>query len=1116
MRLIKLMGLSVVMLLTSGMILGQAPKPFNVTGGGTYCAGGSGLPVGLDGSEIGVTYTLYKNGVPQVPTVPGTGLPITFGNQLAGIYTVSGFNMFGTTPMNGSADIKEEPNLPVSVSIAASANPVCAGTSVTFTATPVNGGATPTYQWYRNGTPAGTNSPTYTYTPNNNDQVYVVMTSSLTCTTGNPATSNTITMTVNANLPVSVSIAASANPVCAGTSVTFTATPVNGGTTPVYQWYRNGTAVGTNSPVYTYTPSNNDQVYVVLTSSLTCTTGNPATSNTITMTVNPVPAATASNNGPVCTGTPLNLTGGPAGMASYSWTGPNSFSSNQQSPVVSSSATLAMAGTYTLTVTSANGCQGVATTNVVVYTSPVANAGTGGDECDLNFTFNAVPSVGTGTWTKTAGPGNATFNPNANSPTATVTVTAYGQYIFTWTEVNGTCSSAASIIVNFNQPPVANGGSGGNECDLNFVLNATAPLVGTGLWSQTSGPGTSVFTPNASTPNATVTVSAYGRYRFLWTVTNGACSDTAQITVNFYQQPVANAGPGGNECDLNFVLAAVPSVGTGTWTRVSGTGTATFTPNANSPTATVTVSAYGTYILRWTEVNGTCTSSDTLTVRFSQQPVANAGTGGNACDLNFRLGAVPSVGTGLWTLTSGPGTAVFAPNANTYNATVTVSLYGTYVFTWTETNNNCSSSASVTVNFYQQPVANAGTGGNNCGPDFNLKATPSVGVGTWTRVSGPGTATFSPNANSPTAKVTVSAYGTYVFRWTEVNGTCTSSATVSVTFIQQPSADAGNGGDECDLDFQLNAKPGTGTGTWSKISGPGNVTFTPNANTANAKVTVTQFGEYDLAWTETNSTCTSTDIIRVTFHDKPSINAGDDVPVCEQGSVQLRAIGEGTGGTYLWSPANLVNNPNIDNPVASPLVTTIFTVTYTDRYGCTNSDQVTVEVRKRPVAKAGTDQVLDYIFETDLEAVLAYAYETGKWTVLEGTGKLDNENNPKTHVNNLSLGKNRILWTVSNGACPSVFDTVNITVNNLKIPTLITPNLDGKNDFFVIRGIETLGNCELIVFNRWGAVVYKNSEYDNSWDGKDDKGNDLPAETYFFIFKPEKSLPLSGYIIIRR
>ncbi|MCX6234148.1 MAG: M6 family metalloprotease domain-containing protein [Bacteroidetes bacterium] len=79
---------------------------------------------------------------------------------------------------------------------------------------------------------------------------------------------------------VGISIVASANPVCEGTSVTFTATPTNGGTTPSYQWKVNGTYVGTDNPIYTYTPAANDVITCVLTSSDTlCITGNPATSN---------------------------------------------------------------------------------------------------------------------------------------------------------------------------------------------------------------------------------------------------------------------------------------------------------------------------------------------------------------------------------------------------------------------------------------------------------------------------------------------------------------------------------------------------------------------------------------------------------------------------------------------------------------------------------------------------------------------------------------------------------------------------------------------------------------------------------------------------------------------
>ena len=105
---------------------------------------------------------------------------------------------------------------------------------------------------------------------------------------------------------------------------------------------------------------------------------------------------------------------------------------------------------------------------------------------------------------------------------------------------------------------------------------------------------------------------------------------------------------------------------------------------------------------------------------------------------------------------------------------------------------------------------------------------------------------------------------------------------------------------------------------------------------------------------------------------------------------------------------------------------------------------------------------------------------------------------------------------MTNGTCPASTDSVKIIVNNLIIPTLITPNLDGKNDFFVINGVENLGKSELVVFNRWGAKVYENKNYDNSWDGVDENADPLPDDTYFFVFKPEKSKALTGYVVIRR
>jgi hypothetical protein len=211
-----------------------APTVYNVSGSGSYCQGGSGLTVTLSGSEIGVNYQLFKDLVASGAVVPGTGVALTWTNQTAGSYTVVGTNGgMVSSDMNGAAVITETANVPVSVALAAAANNVCTGTSVEFTATPTNGGVSPTYAWYVNATLMTSGSPaTYNYVPANGDQVYVVLTSDITCVTGNPATSSTITMVVNPLLPVSVTVAADANPVCAGTTVIFTATPTNGGVTP--------------------------------------------------------------------------------------------------------------------------------------------------------------------------------------------------------------------------------------------------------------------------------------------------------------------------------------------------------------------------------------------------------------------------------------------------------------------------------------------------------------------------------------------------------------------------------------------------------------------------------------------------------------------------------------------------------------------------------------------------------------------------------------------------------------------------------------------------------------------------------------------------------------------
>ena len=591
-----------------------------------------------------------------------------------------------------------------------------------------------------------------------------------------------------------------------------------------------------------------------------------------------------------------------------------------------------------------------------------------------------------------------------------------------------------------------------------------------------------------------------------------AQSGTTIITID--EIPATNAGTGGQACEFDFRLNALPDIGTGTWTMTSGSGSATFFPDANTPDALVTVSQLGTKEFTWTEVNGSCTNFASVEVTFYEMPVANAGFGGNECDLDFELNAVPGLGTGTWSMTSGSGSAIFIPGPASPDATVIVTEEGEKEFTWTVTNGACVDAETIEASFYLQPVADPGEGGNNCGLTFILGALPSHGTGMWTMTNGPGNAVFSPGSDYPDAEVTVNAYGTYEFTWTETNGTCTDNASINVVFIEIPATNAGDDGEACKLDYDLHAVPGTGTGTgtWTVVTGPGNSVFTTPETEPDVNVSVDVYGTYYFRWTEVNAVCQSSDIVEVVFREIPDIYAGRDTVICLGDDAQLEAIGE---GEFSWQPVETLSDTLISNPVATPGVRTEYIVTVMDEHGCYNMDTVVVDPWPQPIAFAGEDLTLEYLFTAWTEAELKL-HESGLWEVVEGGASFDDPTLGVTFINNLSLGENILQWTVTNGVCPSTFDYLVITVNDLVIPTLITPNLDGRNDYFQLRGIETLGRTELVIFDRNGAMVYRNSDYDNSWDGVDQNGKQLPEDTYFFTIMPTNGKPFKGYIVIRR
>jgi RHS repeat-associated protein len=367
-------------------------------------------------------------------------------------------------------------------------------------------------------------------------------------------------------------------------------------------------------------------------------------------------------------------------------------------------------------------------------------------------------------------------------------------------------SNTISVTTQCLQPTPADAGpdqTGSSTCGLTTVtLTGNTPTIGSGAWSIVSGSGGSFGNP--SSPNSTFSGTAGSTYTLRWTTSTSCTSSTDDVVITFNRNPtVANAGPdqnGAATCGLTTVTLAAntPSVGTGSWSIVSGSG-GSFA-NASSPTSTFSGTAGATYTLRWTIANSPCTAStDDVVITFNQNPTpSNAGNNQTICSTGFaQLSAnTPSAGTGSWSVSSGPSTSL-SQFSSISNPSATFTPFGgpgTYVLVWMITNSPCGSSASsVTITVTSPPTtANAGPDQEaSCGSTTVTLAanTPAVGTGGWSIVSGSGGSLG--NASNPASTFSGIGGVTYVLRWTISNGSCTSFDDVLITFTENPTSPNG-------------------------------------------------------------------------------------------------------------------------------------------------------------------------------------------------------------------------------------------------------------------------------------------------------------------------------------
>jgi|GEM_PF-6299991 len=504
--------------------------------------------------------TLYRNGVAIVTGSNATSFVES--GLSAGTYNyfvVSDLASTGTCwdkPFDTSAVLTVNVGTATAIpTISITANPsgaICAGSSVTFTASITDGGTAPSYQWKVNGSNVGSNLATYTYNPVNGDQVSCVLTSNASCVVTNTATSNIITETVNPVLTPTINV--TANPsgaICTGTSVTFTAAITNGGVNPIFQWKKNGANVGTNSSTYTATSLvNGDIITCDLTSNATCVSPATVTSAGVTMTVNPqvTPSVSiTSSASAICAGASVAFTANPVNGGSnpiYQWK-KNGVNVGVNS-ITYFDVTLTSTDVITCELTSSASCASPATVTsngitTAVTTPSVPSVTVGASAASVctgtPVTFTATPvnggSAPTYQWKKNAvnvGTNSATYVDAGLVSTDVITVEMTTSLICV-TAASATSTGVSVIVNSMVTPSVSVTSTSTSFCAHGGAATLTANSNVSGASYQWYDGVTPVGT-NSNTYLSSGVPSGAHNYSVVITVPAGGCFTSTTATSN--------------------------------------------------------------------------------------------------------------------------------------------------------------------------------------------------------------------------------------------------------------------------------------------------------------------------------------------------------------------------------------------------------------------------------------------------------------------------------------------------------------------------------------------------------------------------------------------------------
>lgn len=680
---------------------------------------------------------------------------------------------------------------------------------------------------------------------------------------------------------------------------------------------------------------------------------------------------------------------------------------------------------------------------------------------------------------------------------------------------NCNASSSDSLIVRLNNHPTVNAGLD-QTITLPSAANLAGIASDDGLplgsvlslnWSKASGPGSVTFS-NPSSLNATANFSAAGSYLLRLRANDGESEvyDDVLITVNAQNLPPSvEAGLNRsiflpNAASLAGVASDANGLASTLWSKTSGPGSVTFV-NPNALTTTASVSIAGSYVLRLTATDITGQQAfDEMTLTASPAncannaiPVANAGPmryGVLNVPMSFTFSGFDSNGQ----IASYAAAFPFS-SWTPYQSSSTFQFTPTFVGTGTlqvRVKDDCGANSGVAsvlmtvapaAGSNMGPMVDAGPASISVQSIANLDGTVvddglpvgSTPIPTWSKSSGPGTVSFSPSANSIDCTATFSVPGSYMLRLNATDGqvTCQSDYITVIVSSGNPvnQAPAVSAGADQSITMPLNGSANvnltgsasddglpagsTLTKSWSKLSGPGTVSFA-NSSSAVTSASISAPGSYLLRLTANDSVLSASDDIAITVN--PNACAGNQNPISNAGPDKTGTVGvalsfsgslssdpNGTIQSYSWNFGDGTSGSGVSvSKTYTVAGNYTVTLTVTDICNASHSDTASATIQnanQAPLVNAGPDQLnltmplsgnasVNLAGSASDDGLPAGSTLTKTWSKLSGPGAVSfsNASSPITTAS-ISLAGNYVLRLSASDGSLTSSDDISITIN---------------------------------------------------------------------------------------